>query len=197
MSRRRAVFFDRDGTLMDEVEYCSDPAKVRVIPGTPEALGELKRAGFLTVIISNQSGIGRGWFTEAEFQAVQEELQRQLAQGSLGAGGGPLIDAAYFCADPPGVPSLRRKPAPGMILEAAADLQIDLASSFMVGDKALDVESGRRAGTRTILVRTGYGADVERNPDFEPADFVADDVADAVRWILGLQAPAARANPPA
>jgi len=176
MNRRRAVFFDRDGTLMDEVEYCSDPAKVKLIPGVPEALDELKRAGFVTVIVTNQAGIGRGLFTEAQYHAVQRELLRQI--------GAHRIDASYFCPDAPGVPSLRRKPEPGMVLEAAAEFQIDLSASFLVGDKAIDIECGRRAGTRTILVRTGYGAALERAPDFKAPDFVANSAPEAVGWIL-------------
>ncbi len=175
MSARRAVFFDRDGTLMHEVEYCSDPANVRLIPGVPEALEELKRAGFLTIIVTNQAGIGRGLFTEAQYQAVQQELLRQI--------GAHRIDASYFCPDPPGAPSLRRKPEPGMVLEAAADFQIDLPASFLVGDKSIDIECGRRAGTRTILVRTGYGAALERDPNLT-ADFIADDAPAAVHWLL-------------
>jgi D-glycero-D-manno-heptose 1,7-bisphosphate phosphatase len=176
MNQRRAVFFDRDGTLMEEVEYCGDPAKVKLIPGVPEALDRLKSAGFLAIIITNQSGIGRGLFTEAQYNAVQHELLRQI--------GANRIDASYFCADVPGVPSLRRKPEPGMVLEAAAEFKIDLGASFMVGDKAIDIECGRRAGTRTVLVRTGYGAALERDADSIAPDFVAHDVPDAVRWLL-------------
>jgi D-glycero-D-manno-heptose 1,7-bisphosphate phosphatase len=176
MSRRRAVFFDRDGTLMDEVEYCSDPAKVKVISGVPQALEELKRAGFLAIMVSNQSGIGRGHFTEAQYAAVQQELLRQI--------GAHRIDASYFCPDVPGAPSLRRKPEPGMVLEAAAEFEIDVAASFLVGDKESDIECGRRAGTRTILVRTGYGAALERDPGFKAPDFVANDAPEAVRWLL-------------
>ena len=174
--QRRAVFLDRDGTLMDEVEYCSDPARVKLIPGAPEALDRLKAAGYLAIIVTNQAGIGRGYFTEAQYEAVQAELLRQI--------GVHRIDASYFCPDAPGASSPRRKPEPGMILEAAVDFGIDLAASFTVGDKASDIESGRRAGTRTILVRTGYGAAVERHPDFKRPDFVADDIGEAVRWIL-------------
>jgi D-glycero-D-manno-heptose 1,7-bisphosphate phosphatase len=176
MSRRRAVFFDRDGTLMDDVDYCSDPANVKVISGVPEALEELKNAGYLAIVISNQSGIGRGLFTEAQYAAVQQELLRQI--------GASRIDASYFCPDAPGVPSLRRKPAPGMVLEAAAEFEIDLAASFLVGDKASDIECGRRAGARTILVRTGYGAALERDPGFIAPDHVANDVPEAVHWVL-------------
>jgi len=177
MNRRRAVFFDRDGTLMDEVEYCSDPARVKLIPGVPQALEELQRAGFLAIVITNQAGIGRGYFTEAQYHAVQAELLRQIGPGR--------IDASYFCPDAPGAPSLCRKPEPGMVVQAAADFQIDLAASFLVGDKAIDIECGRRAGTRTVLVRTGYGASVENAPDFQPPDFIAADAPAAVRWILG------------
>jgi D-glycero-D-manno-heptose 1,7-bisphosphate phosphatase len=176
MSRRRAVFFDRDGTLMEEVEYCSDPAKVKVVSGVPEALDELKKAGYLAIVISNQSGIGRGLFSEAQYTAVQQELLRQIGSGR--------IDASYFCPDAPGVPSLRRKPAPGMVLEAAAEFQVDLAASFLVGDKASDIECGRRAGTRTILVRTGYGAALKRDSGFVAPDFIADNAPEAVRWLL-------------
>ena len=171
MSRARAVFFDRDGTLMEEVHYCGDPARVRVFPGVPEALRRLKEAGFRTFVISNQSGIGRGLITEAQYYAVEEELLRQAGAG--------LIDATYFCADPPAVPSTRRKPEPGMVLEAAAAYDIDLARSYFIGDKSADIECGQRAGTRTILVMTGYGAEQDCR-----ADFTARDVAEAVEIAL-------------
>ena len=175
MSRARAVFFDRDGTLMEEVHYCGDPARVRVFPGVPEALRRLKEAGFRTFVITNQSGIGRGLITEAQYHAVQEELQRQIGAG--------LIDATYFCADPPAVPSTRRKPEPGMVLEAAAAYDIDLARSYFIGDKSADIECGQRAGTRTILVLTGYGAEQDCHPDY-----AAQDVAQAVQIVLRASA---------
>ena len=170
MPKRPAVFFDRDGTLIEEVRYCSDPANVHVYPGVPDALRQLKAAGFALFVITNQAGIGRGLFTEAEYHAVQAEFLRQ-AEG--------LIDATYYCPDAPAVPSNRRKPEPGMVLEAAADHAIDLAQSYFVGDKAVDIECGRRAGTRTIQVLTGYGADQPAQ-----ADFVAGDVLEAIRLIL-------------
>jgi D-glycero-D-manno-heptose 1,7-bisphosphate phosphatase len=171
MSRARAVFFDRDGTLMEEVHYCGDPARVRVFPGVPEALRQLKEAGFRTFVITNQSGIARGLIAEAQYHAVQEELLRQIGAGA--------IDAAYFCADPPGAPSTRRKPEPAMVLEAAAAYDIDLARSYFIGDKSADIECGRRAGTRTILVLTGYGADQDCRPDF-----TARDMTEAVQIVL-------------
>jgi D-glycero-D-manno-heptose 1,7-bisphosphate phosphatase len=173
MSGARAVFFDRDGVLMEEVHYCGDPARVKAFPGAGEALRRIRTAGFRTFIVSNQSGIGRGLITEAQYRAVEDELLRQIGPG--------LIDATYFCADPPGTPSLRRKPEPGMVLEAAVDYGLDLARSFFVGDKSSDIECGRRAGTRTILVLTGYGAQQNCAPDF-----TARDLAEAADIILGL-----------
>jgi D-glycero-D-manno-heptose 1,7-bisphosphate phosphatase len=162
---------DRDGTLMEDVHYCGDPAKVRLYPGVSEALRNLKQAGFRLLIVTNQSGIGRGIITEAQYHAVQEEFLRQVGSG--------LIDGSYFCADPPGVVSLRRKPEPGMVLEAAEEFGIDLSRSFLVGDKCSDIECGRRAGTLTIQVLTGYGEEQKCG-----ADFTARDFPEAARLVL-------------
>jgi histidinol-phosphate phosphatase family protein len=171
MSGARAVFLDRDGTLMEEADYCRDPAKVRVYPGVPEALRKIKEAGWRTFIVTNQSGIGRGLMTETQYRAVQDELLRQLGAGA--------IDAVYFCPDPPGVPSTRRKPAPGMVWEAAAAYDIDLSRSYFIGDKSADIECGQRAGARTILVLTGYGMQQRCHPDF-----IAPDFTQAVAFVL-------------
>ena len=168
----RAVFFDRDGTLMEEVHYCGDPGKVRVYAGVSEGLRKLKDAGFRIFIVSNQSGIGRGLIGEAQYRAVQAELISQLGEG--------LIDGSYFCPDAPGTASTRRKPEPGMLLEAAAEHGVDLAASYMIGDKAADVECGRRAGARTILVLTGYGAEQDCAPDYRVRD-----VVEAMETVLG------------
>lgn len=175
MSGRPAVFFDRDGTLMEDANYCGDPAKVAVYAGVFEALSELKRAGYLNIIVSNQSGIARGSITEAQYHAVQKELLRQI--------GPDLIDGSYFCADAPGATSQRRKPAPGMLLEASEQFGIDLGASYMVGDKASDIECGRRAGAGAILVLTGYGRQQVCEPDFTAAD-----VSAAAGWILRRRA---------
>jgi D-glycero-D-manno-heptose 1,7-bisphosphate phosphatase len=171
VSGRTAVFWDRDGTLMEEVHYCGDPAKVKVYPEVPEALRALKQAGFRNFIVSNQSGIARGLITEAQYHAVQRELLRQIGED--------LIDASYFCSDAPDVPSLRRKPQPGMLLEASVEFGIDLSASYMVGDKATDIECGRQVGAGAILVLTGYG----RQQTCEP-DFTAADAPGAADWIL-------------
>jgi len=327
---RPAVFLDRDGTLMEEVHYCADPALVRVFPGTASALRRLAERGYLCVIITNQSGIGRGLLTEAQYHAVQAELLRQLEtqeegenlelrnsggersgnqetrkenemefrgqvryplQGSAKSasremsrdaagqsqmefgnekktllfshegtkarrhegseqnafldflrafvpsclrvkirksGGeretGPeeigepegfqansrgsseatppepsqqashpggvtdsrpcLIAASCFCPDAPPTPSPRRKPEPGMVLEAARDLGIDLARSWFVGDKAADIACGAHAGTRTILVLTGYGTQTATGPGHPAPNFIAKDIVAAVEVVL-------------
>ncbi len=167
-----AVFLDRDGTLMDDTGYVGDPAHVRVFDGVPEALARLKAAGFKTIIVTNQSGIPRGYFTEEDFHKVQARFEELIGPG--------LIDAVYFCAEHPDHASERRKPGPGMLLEGARDHGIDLARSWMIGDRAGDAEAGVRAGVRSILVRTGEGADAKS----EGAEIVTEDFAEAVGFIL-------------
>ncbi len=174
ISKSPAVFVDRDGTIMENVDYCSDPKEVRIFRGIPEALRRLKSNGFKLIIITNQSGIGRGFFTIRQYRAVEAEVLRQLGDG--------LIDASYFCPDVPGQHSSYRKPAPGMILQAAREHRIDLSRSFFIGDKEIDAECGRNAGVRTIRVQTG----VERDPTGSIADWVAPDLADAAKIILNL-----------
>ena len=173
MGDRRAVFLDRDGTLMEEVNYCNDPKRVRVFPGTVGALQRLRHAGWLTVVVTNQSGLARGKISPEQYAAVNAEFLRQLPGG---------IDAVYFCADHPDSPTPRRKPGSGMLEEAARNHGIDLSRSWMIGDKDIDVECGRRAGCRTILVRTGYGAELENTG----ADFVHEDIVSASNMILAI-----------
>lgn len=168
-----AVFLDRDGTLMRDVDYCGDPAKVEVYPQARKALRRLKENGYKLVIITNQSGIGRGYFSEAEYRAVEAEFLRQLGED--------LIDGSYHCPDLPTTDSIRRKPGPGMIFDAQRDHWLDLRRSFLIGDKASDIGCGRNAGVRTILVQTGYGATESETR----ADWVARDIAHAVEIILG------------
>jgi D-glycero-D-manno-heptose 1,7-bisphosphate phosphatase len=173
MGERRAVFLDRDGTLMEEVNYCNDPKRVRVFPGTVGAMQRLRHAGWLTVVVTNQSGLSKGFISTAQYEAVNAEFLRQLPGG---------IDAVYFCPDHPESPTPRRKPGIGMLEEAALDHGIDLTRSWMIGDKLIDVECGRNAGCRTILVRTGYGAALENTG----ADFVCEDIVAASDMILAL-----------
>ena len=167
-----AIFIDRDGTIMQDADYCSDPREVKIFPRVAEALRRLKSKGFKLIIITNQSGIGRGFFTVEQYRAVEAEVLRQLGDG--------LIDATYFCPDVPGQHSSCRKPAPGMIVEATREHQIDLARSFLIGDKEIDAECGRNVGMRTIRVRTGF----DRETAGSVADWVAEDLPAAAEIIL-------------
>lgn len=190
----KAVFLDRDGTLIRDGGYICDFKQVEVFPFAAAAVRRLNRAGFLVIVASNQSAVARGLCSEEQVQALHRELKAHFA------GQGAVIDAFYYCpflADGR-VQAYRResplrKPAPGMLLQAAGDFGIDLASSFMVGDKADDIEAGRRAGCRTVLVRTGEGrmsesrlAEAGTGPDL-----IADDLAAAA----ALLAPNAEAGP--
>ena len=167
-----AIFIDRDGTIMQDADYCSDPREVKIFPRVAEALRRLKSKGFKLIIITNQSGIGRGFFTVEQYRAVEAEVLRQLGDG--------LIDATYFCPDVPGQHSSCRKPAPGMIVEATREHQIDLARSFLIGDKEIDAQCGRNVGMRTIRVRTGF----DRETAGSVADWVAEDLPAAAKIIL-------------
>jgi histidinol-phosphate phosphatase family protein len=148
---------------------------VKVFPGVSQALQRLKSKGFKLIVITNQSGIGRGFFTVDEYRSVESEVSRQLGHG--------LIDATYFCPDVPGQHSSHRKPSPGMILQAKHEHQIDLARSFFIGDKEIDVECGRHAGVRTIRVETGF----DRDTAGSGADWVVKDLPAATQIILGQQ----------
>jgi histidinol-phosphate phosphatase family protein len=167
-----AVFFDRDGTIMQDVNYCSDPKQVHVFPFVAESLRKLKAAGFKLIMVTNQSGIGRGYFTREQYNKVQAEVLRQIGQ--------PLIDATYVCPDVPGIASQCRKPAPGMVLQGARENDINLRQSIFVGDKEIDVHCGHNAGIKAIRVRTGF----EANTADSSADWVADDFAAAADIVL-------------
>jgi len=169
-----AVFVDRDGTIMHDADYCSDPRQVQIFPGIPEALRRLKAAGFKLIIITNQSGIGRGLITMEQYRAVEEKVLHEL--------GPNLIEATYFCPDVPGQHSNCRKPAPGMVLQASQEHEIDRSSSFLIGDKEIDAECGRNAGVRTIRVQTGFDSDTTDTV----ADTVARDLVAAAKIIVDL-----------
>jgi len=180
---RRAVFLDRDGTINEEREYLHRVEDFAFIPGAPEAIRDLRRAGFLVIVVTNQSGIGRGYYDEAALARLHAHMDKELALV------GAAVDAYYYCPHHPrhGVGDYRRecdcrKPLPGMLLSAAREWHVDLGASYVVGDKMVDVEVALAAGCRPILVRTGYGADyAELVPPEVP---VCDDLPAAVRRIL-------------
>ncbi|HEY0605234.1 MAG TPA: D-glycero-beta-D-manno-heptose 1,7-bisphosphate 7-phosphatase [Herpetosiphonaceae bacterium] len=156
-SARRAIFLDRDGTLNVEVNYLHRIEDLVLVPGAAEAVRSLSEAGFLVVVVTNQAGIARGYYDEAALHTLHEEIQRRLA-----AEGG-RIDAFYFCPHHPefGGVCECRKPAPGMLRQAAHDHGIDLHRSWLIGDTSGDIGAGHAVGCRTILVRSGYGAQAE------------------------------------
>ena len=143
-----AIFLDRDGTIMYDTGYPRLPADVRLVPGVSEALSELQRRGFALVIISNQSGVGRGMLTRDDVRAVHARMEQCLSSK------GVQFTGTYYCYDAPDAATEHRKPGPGMLLQARTELGISMDRSFMVGDKASDVEAGKRAGCRTIFFRS-------------------------------------------
>jgi D-glycero-D-manno-heptose 1,7-bisphosphate phosphatase len=150
---RPAVFLDRDGTLIEDVGYPRDPEAVRLLEGAPEALAALRRAGFALVVVSNQSGIGRGLVTREEAQAVHDRFVQELRAH------GVELDDVRYCPHSPDDACACRKPAAGLLLDSARELDLDLTRSFMVGDKPDDVEAGRAAGCRTVLLGGDGAAD--------------------------------------
>lgn len=151
----RAVFLDRDGVINEEVEYLHDPDRLVLIPGVVETIGALAATGAPVVVVTNQAGIGRGMYTEADLARVTARLDELLAAA------GTRLAGTYACPHHPSAGCRCRKPLPGMLEDAARDLGIDLARSVIVGDKASDLGAGRAAGCHTVLVRTGYGAGEE------------------------------------
>lgn len=176
----RAVFLDRDGTLNVDKHYLSDPEQLELIPGAGPALKRLQDAGFLLIIVTNQSGIGRGYYTEENMHAVNRRLINMLAP--LGV----RLTKIYYSPEAPEEPSVGRKPSPAFLFAARDALAVDLARSFMVGDKVIDLECGWNAGVQqSLLVRTGYGAETERKlGDKASRAVVVDDVQAAAEWIL-------------
>jgi len=185
-SQAGAVFLDRDGTVVEEIGYLDRVDRVSLYPWSIDAIRALNRSGFRVVLVTNQSGIARGFLTEA----IVDEVHRHLA--SLLAAGGALIDAYYYCPHHPdgtveayARPCECRKPGRGLVDRAAEEFGIDPRRSFVVGDRWLDVALAHAVGGRGILVRTGCGAAEERRPPAAPpADAIVDNLVGAVGWIL-------------
>lgn len=177
---RPAIFLDRDGTIIAEREYLADPAGVEPLPGAGVALRRLQDAGFKLVIVTNQSGIGRGYYTEADMHRVNARLLELLAAD------GVRIEKIYFAPESPDQPSRGRKPSPQFLFDARDELGLNLAASYMIGDKLIDLECGWNAGVKqSILVRTGYGAKLEKqSPEKLARAWVVDDLPTAAEKIL-------------
>lgn len=175
-----AVFLDRDGTINKELEYLNDPKDLRLIPGAAEAIRVLNETGVPVVLVTNQAGIGRGYFSEVRLKEIRQELARRLAANDA------HLDAIYYCPHHPDEGCDCRKPNTGMLVRAAQRHDIDLQRSFVVGDKIGDLDAGRRVGCRTVLVLTGYGMGARehfKSSNYQP-DFTAQNLLEAARWIL-------------
>ena len=184
---RPAVFLDRDGTVIEHVSYLADPALVKLLPGSAEALVRLRRAGFARVLVTNQSAIGRGMITEDRLEEIHAEMNRQLAVR------GASLDAIYYCPEAPvgedrtTVECPDRKPGPGMLLRAAAELKLDLDASWMVGDLVSDVLAGLNAGCRSILVQSGQTSPAAAFEALAGRFLMAPDLAASTNLILDGQ----------
>jgi D-glycero-D-manno-heptose 1,7-bisphosphate phosphatase len=188
VASRPAVFIDRDGTLTEEVGYVNHPKRLRLLPRSGEAIRRLNAAGVPVVVVTNQAGIARGYFSEEVLRAVTGELHAQVERA------GARLDAVYICPHHPteGEPPFRmrcdcRKPQPGLLQRAATDLGLDLRRSVMVGDKPSDLEVAPLVGASSVLVLTGYGLgewEYRRDRFNVTPDHVASDLLDAVEWAL-------------
>lgn len=191
----RVIFLDRDGTLNEEVHYLHRPEDLVLLPGVPEALRSLKEAGYRLVVVTNQAGVARGYYPESDVKKLHDYMNEQLRP--LGA----EIDRFFYCPHHPehGIGAYKtvcrcRKPETGMFELAEREYEIDRAHSWMIGDKLIDVEAGRRYGVHTVLVGTGYGAEVHREQlcrqqadgagEGLPYDIYTKTLADAARAIL-------------
>lgn len=193
MAGRPAAFIDRDGCLTEEVGYVNHASRIRLLPRTAEAVRRLNAAGMPAVMVTNQAGIARGYFSEDVLRATNEAVERQLEEGRA------RLDALYVCTHHPteGAPPYRadcdcRKPRPGLLLRAARELGLDLGASVMIGDRISDVAVGQSVGAAGVLVLTGYGLgewEHQRHGWTVKPDHVADDLLDAVDWALARRRP--------
>jgi D-glycero-D-manno-heptose 1,7-bisphosphate phosphatase len=176
----RAVFIDRDGTMIVEKNYLHRPKDVEIFPATRIGLKKLCAAGFKLFIVSNQSGVGRGYFTMADVEKVNQFMCDELTRDGI------RFEKIYIAPEAPDKPSRGRKPSPQFLFDARDEFDLNLAKSFMVGDKLIDLECGWNTGVKkSILVRTGYGAEVERAAANKFASAViVDDLNGAAEWIL-------------
>ena len=196
----KAVFLDRDNTIIDDPGYIGDPSLVRLLPGVEQAIKSLQAAGYKIVVVTNQSGIARGLLTEAMLEKIHDELRRQLALKEA------YLDAIYYCPfHPEGtvegyvIDSGLRKPRPGMLLKAAGEMDLELAGSWMVGDSPRDIEAGQRAGCRTIRVRTrpAVAKQMDQEDEDVQADFTVRNLAEAAKIILHSDEQTAESPQPA
>lgn len=175
---KRAVFLDRDGTINVDVGYLGDPDGLVFIRGAKEAVRLLKKKGFFVFIVTNQSGVGRGYFSLDKLKAVNEKLLHEFSKSKI------HIDGIYYCPHHPKQKCKCRKPYPKIVKDIAQEFRLDLEYSYFIGDKLSDVQTGKNAGARTVLINTDNTSLIEEEDDWTPPDFIAKDLKEAVRWIL-------------
>ncbi len=180
----RAVFLDRDGTLIEDKDYLHRPEEVVIYPGVGPALKRLQDAGFKLFLVTNQSGVGRGKFPIEDVYLVHEHLGRELAKD------GVRFEKIYLAPEAPDAPSRGRKPSPQFLFDARDEFDLDLTQSYMIGDKLIDLECGWNAGVKqSILVRTGYGANIEcQDTAAMQRTVVMNGIKEATAWILSRAA---------
>ena len=181
----RAVFLDRDGVINEEVNYLRHPEEFRLLPRSARAIRELRKAGFRVVVVTNQSGLARGYFSQQDLAAVHERMQHELAKART------RVDGIYICPHHPDDACLCRKPGVLLFQRAAQDLHLDLMRSFFVGDKLTDLVPGKTLGGRTVLALTGHGRreqELAKEQGFQP-DYVAVDLYKAAQWIIHEDSP--------
>jgi len=181
MTQRRFVVLDRDGTIIVERQYLSDPRQVELIPGAASGLRQLSQMGLGLLVITNQSAVGRGFFDQARLDLIHQRVCE------LFVAEGVYLDGIYVCPHRPEDDCPCRKPRPGLMELAARELDFDPQACFVIGDKACDIDLGRRVGATTFLVRTGYGAQVAAEDTVTP-DYVVDGLEEAARVIGRLVA---------
>jgi D,D-heptose 1,7-bisphosphate phosphatase len=176
----KAVFLDRDGTINEEVSYLSSIEQLRIIPGAAEAIGLLNKHGFKVIVITNQSGVARNYFSEDTLNGINRHLKKELSKQ------GARIDGFYYCPHHPDFGCSCRKPNIGNIEKAAEEHELDLPGSYMVGDTMRDMETGFNAELRTVLVLTGYGAEEREKYKDSPRqpDHIARNLYAAAEWII-------------
>jgi histidinol-phosphate phosphatase family protein len=176
----KAVFLDRDGTIARDVPYCSSPEDFKLLPGAADGIRLLNKHGFKVVVVTNQSGIARGYFTEEMLAKIHDKMHRDLAKS------GAHIDAIYYCPHHPEDNCECRKPKPKMLLQAASDLNIDLGKSYVIGDKTMDIEMGKNVGCETVLIAEG-NKEEEKDKQVPSPDYTASSIDDGAKWIIGKQ----------
>jgi len=177
MALDRAVFLDRDGTIAKDVPYCRRVEDFEILPGVPEGIRMVNQHGFKTVVITNQSGVARGYFTEETLSLIHQKMKQELQKHHA------FVDAIYFCPHHPDDGCDCRKPKPTLLLQAAKDMGIALEMSYMIGDDAKDVKAGKAAGCRTVWL-TVDPSQAENKQQHQLPDHIAGSLYEAVKWVI-------------